>query len=249
MGYIYCITNKINGKKYIGQTKFDDDRRIKEHFHIADTTDRNLYLYNSIRKYGKENFDIEILKDNLPEEELDKWEIYYIGLYDTFEHGYNNTIGGGGIRGYHHTEETKQKISENHNPDIYTEERARKISFAQRGRPKSEEHKKKLSEWAKKRTGSKNAFYGKKHTEESKQKNSIAHRKYIFVQTDLDTGEEINRFSTIQEVCKYISSNNLSEAKESSIAYRIYQTIYGNQTNAYGYGWVGEKCNDYPEGE
>lgn len=249
MGYIYCLTNKVNGKKYIGQTKFDDDRRIKEHFLIADRTDRNLYLYNSIRKYGKENFEITILKDNLGEDELDLWEMYYIGLYDTFNNGYNNTIGGGGIRGYHHTEETKQKISEHNNPDAYTEERAKKISYALSGRPKSDEHKKKLSDWAKQRIGSKNAFYGKHHKKETLEKNSIAHRKYVFVQIDLETKVELNRFSTIQEVCQYISSNNLSKAKESSIAYRIYQTIYGNQTSAYGYGWVGEKCNDYPDRE
>lgn len=118
------------------------------------------------------------------------------------------------------------------------------------GKHHTEESKKKISQSRKgKNVGEDHPFYGKHHTEETKQKNSIAHRKYIFVQIDLSTGKEINRFSTIQDVCEYISSNNLSKAKESSIAYRIYQTICGKQTNAYGYGWVGEKCNDYPEGE
>lgn len=249
MGYIYCITNKINGKQYIGQTKHDDSTRIKEHFQIAKHTNRNLHLYNSIRKYGSDNFEITILKDNLSEDELDKWEMYYIGKYNTFENGYNNTIGGDGVRGYHHSEETKQKISENHNPNIYTTERAEKISFANKGKPKSEEHKRKLSECAKQRTGEKNPFYGKHHTKETIMNNSVAHRKYVFIQIDLVTGNELNRFNSIQDVCKYISANNLSKAKESSIAYRIYITIYGKQLSAYGYGWIGEKCNDYPNRE
>lgn len=249
MGYIYCITNKINGKQYIGQTKHDDNTRLKEHFQIAEHTKRNLHLYNAIRKYGKDNFEITILKNNLLEDELDKWEIYYIGKYNTFENGYNNTLGGGGIRGYHHSEETKQKISENHNPNIYTKERAEKISFANKGKPKSEEHKRKLSECAKQRVGEKNPFYGKHHKKETIMNNSIAHRKYVFIQIDLVTGLELNRFNSIQDVCKYIVDNNLSKAKESSIAYRIYTTIYGNQSSAYGYGWIGEKCNDYPDRE
>lgn len=249
MGYIYCITNKINGKQYIGQTKHDDNTRLKEHFQIAEHTKRNLHLYNVIRKYGKDNFEITILKNNLLEDELDKWEIYYIGKYNTFENGYNNTLGGGGIRGYHHSEETKQKISENHNPNIYTKERAEKISFANKGKPKSVEHKRKLSECAKQRVGEKNPFYGKHHKKETIMNNSIAHRKYVFIQIDLVTGLELNRFNSIQDVCKYIVDNNLSKAKESSIAYRIYTTIYGNQSSAYGYGWIGEKCNDYLDRE
>ena len=151
--------------------------------------------------------------------------------------------------GKHHTSETRKKISENHNPNIYTKERAEKISFANRGKPKSEEHKRKLSECAKQRTGEKNPFYGKHHTKETIMNNSVAHRKYVFIQIDLVTGTELNRFNSIQDVCKYISANNLSKAKESSIAYRIYTTIYGNQSSAYGYGWIGEKCNDYPNRE
>jgi group I intron endonuclease len=242
MGYIYCITNNINGKKYIGQTKFDDDRRIKEHLNEATNGNKNLHLYNSIRKYGWQNFNTEILKSNLSECELDMWEIYYIGKYDTYNNGYNNTLGGGGIRGYHHTEETKLKISKNQNPNIYTDERAAKISRALSGRPKSIEHRKKLSESRLgKYTKTDNGFYGKHHKEETLQRNREAHIKYVFHQVDLSSGEIINSFYDIRDIVQYISKNNLSNAKDTSIKYRIYATIEGRQKEAYGYGWIGEK--------
>lgn len=256
MGYIYCITNKINGKRYVGQTKHNDvNERIKEHFQIAlseySSNKRNLHLYNSIRKYGKENFEVTILKDNLSEDELDEWEVYFIKEFNTYADGYNNTVGGGGVRGYRHTDETKKKIGQaviNNKDKIFTEERAKKISFALKGRTFSKEHKEKISENAKKRTGERNPFYGKHHSKETNEKNSIAHRKYTFIQVDLKTNKEINRFGSIQDVCDYIHSVNLSKAKDASIAYRIYWTVYGKQKEAYGYGWIGEKCNDYPSG-
>ena len=218
---IYKITNMVNGKAYIGQAQ-NIEKRWNEHIHYTKNKNSPAYtkpLYKAMRKYGVENFSFEILI--LCEEELlNLMEIYYIEKYNSYIHAEN---------------------SNGYNLTLGGE--------GTRGYVFSEEHKKKISENAKLRVGEKNPFYGKHHTEETKQKNSIAHRKYIFVQIDLSTGKEINRFSTIQDVCEYISSNNLSKAKESSIAYRIYQTIYGKQTNAYGYGWVGEKCNDYPEGE
>lgn len=246
MGIIYCITNKLNGKRYIGQTKRKKEVRIKEHFQTAKDR-RNLHLYNAINKYGIDNFEVNILKDNLSEDELDMWEMYYIGFYDTFNNGYNNTIGGGGVRGYHHSGATKAKISQNHNKDMYTKERALKISKATKGVPKSDLHKKHISESRKgKCRGTENGFYNKHHTKETLLKNSLAHRKYIFKQIDISTNTVVNTFSSINDVCDYVISNNLSQAKKTSIAYRIYQTIYNHQQQAYGYGWIGEKCNDYP---
>lgn len=246
MGYIYCITNNVNGKQYIGQTKRNNITRLKEHFQIAENTRKNLHLYNAIRKYGRENFSITILKDGLVEDDLDKWEMYYIGLYDTFNNGYNNTVGGGGVRGYHHTDETKRKISDHNNPKAYTKERAEKISFANKGKKKSVEHRKKLSESAKQRVGIKNPFYGKHHSDKTKLVLHEANKLYMFKQYTIDKHELINIFQDIDDVCDYVLKQNLSKAKPQSIKYRIYATIEGRQKEAYGYSWVGEKCNDYP---
>jgi len=236
MGYIYLITNNITKKQYVGQTKFDDDRRIKEHLQEALLGRRNLHLYNSIRKYGWENFTVTHLEDNVDESDLDRLEMYYIGLYDTFRNGYNNTIGGGGIRGYHHTDETRKKISVNHNCS-YTKNRAEKISKALKGRHKSQEHCAKLSACAKQRIGNKNAFYGKHHSEKAIQLNRIAHQKYRFFAYDLVSGKRVESFNGIDDAVNYIVLQKLSVAKVQSIKYRIYATIEGRQTEAYGYGW------------
>lgn len=92
-GYIYKITNKVNGKSYIGQTRYTIEFRWRQHLHKKDNT----YFHNAIRKYGADNFIIEKLEEcNI--EDLNEKEIYYIAKYNTFKDGYNLTIGGDGNR-------------------------------------------------------------------------------------------------------------------------------------------------------
>lgn len=101
MGYIYKITNLINDKKYIGKTERSINARWKEHLKNIETL-QHLPLYKALKKYGKENFSIEIIEEcnNLL---LDDREIYWINYYQTYgtKNGYNCTGGGeGGIKTY-----------------------------------------------------------------------------------------------------------------------------------------------------
>lgn len=90
-GFIYKITNKVNGKVYIGQTKYTIEARWKQHQYKKDKT----HFHNAIRKYGVENFIVEQLEE-CEISELDSKEIYYIAKYNSFKEGYNSTIGGDG---------------------------------------------------------------------------------------------------------------------------------------------------------
>lgn len=92
-GYIYKITNKVNGKSYIGQTRYTIEFRWRQHLHKKDNT----YFHNAIRKYGADNFIVEKLEE-CDIEDLNEKEIYYIAKYNTFKAGYNLTIGGDGNR-------------------------------------------------------------------------------------------------------------------------------------------------------
>lgn len=92
-GFIYKITNKVNGMSYIGQTRYTVEFRWKQHQHKKDNT----YFHNAIQKYGVENFQVEILEE-CEYKDLDSKEIFYIAKYNTFEKGYNLTIGGDGRR-------------------------------------------------------------------------------------------------------------------------------------------------------
>lgn len=53
-------------------------------------------IYNAMSKYGKENFWCELLEDDIPIEQLNEKEIYYIEKYDSYYNGYNSTKGGDG---------------------------------------------------------------------------------------------------------------------------------------------------------
>ena len=106
MGYIYKIFNKLTSKSYIGQTIQDLDERWRQHKKINSNC---RYLKSAIKKYGLENFDFNLICicfDN----DLDKYECYYMNKYNTIvPNGYNLREGGNSGR---HNEETKKKISE-----------------------------------------------------------------------------------------------------------------------------------------
>ena len=64
---IYLYINQINNKKYVGQAK-DFNKRHREHINESKrkcSKEYNLPFHSAIRKYGIENFDIIILKENL----------------------------------------------------------------------------------------------------------------------------------------------------------------------------------------
>lgn len=88
MGFIYKITNKINGQSYIGLTTRSVEIRWKEHCRHTDQL-----IGQAIAQYGPENFTLEIIEecnDNI----IDEREIYWISYYNTYNQGYNATLGG-----------------------------------------------------------------------------------------------------------------------------------------------------------
>ena len=93
MGYIYKMTNLTNNKAYIGQTSTSLNARINKHFSKAKTQSNLTGIDAAIKKYGRENFLVEKICE-CPNEDLDVQEKYYIAKYDTFNNGYNLTIGG-----------------------------------------------------------------------------------------------------------------------------------------------------------
>ena len=110
-GKIYKIVNKVNQKIYIGCTINSLEQRFYEHLYRCFKTDYKSKLYNSIKKYGKENFEISLI------EECDLSCIYelekkYITEYNSYSDGLNSTFGGEGCLGYVHSPEIRKKISE-----------------------------------------------------------------------------------------------------------------------------------------
>ena len=90
-GIIYKITNKVNNKSYIGQTRYTIEFRWRQHLHKKDNT----YFHNALHKYGAENFTIDVLEE-CDVNHLNEREMFYIAKYDTFNNGYNLTLGGDG---------------------------------------------------------------------------------------------------------------------------------------------------------
>ena len=95
-GFIYKYTSP-SGKSYIGQTTYS----IYDRAGIDGKRYKNCRIfYNAIKKYGLENFTVEIL-DEVPKEQLGELEKYYIRSFNTLQpNGYNYFEMGSGIRSF-----------------------------------------------------------------------------------------------------------------------------------------------------
>lgn len=161
-GVIYCYHCIPTGKKYIGQTLYEE-RRKRDHLNQSYIFDRK--FYRAVKKYGWNNFIYGII-ETVDDKQLDDREMYFIDFYDTYKNGYNMTIGGGGRRGYNLSEETKQKISNSNKGKKFSEKHIENLRKSHLGYVMPEEQKRKISESNK----------GRILTEETKQKISSKHK-------------------------------------------------------------------------
>ena len=90
-GVVYKLTNTVNGKNYIGQTKNSVEKRFRDHTYAKSA------IGDAIRKYGKDKFTKEILAVCESREELNACELRFISEYKSNDpnFGYNRTGGGG----------------------------------------------------------------------------------------------------------------------------------------------------------
>ena len=93
-GFIYKITNNVNGKVYIGQTI----QTVKERFYQHCATKcsdsvLNMAIHRAIKKYGKSNFIIEVIEE-VDKDSLNDREKFWIEYYNSYNNGYNSTRGG-----------------------------------------------------------------------------------------------------------------------------------------------------------
>lgn len=103
--HVYVITNKLNGKKYVGFTK-SPRKRFSEHAKPSNDT----AIGRAIRKYGKNNFTFRIVESYETVQEASNREIELIAELGTFgSSGYNMTEGGEGCSGHFHTDEWKRE--------------------------------------------------------------------------------------------------------------------------------------------
>ena len=132
MGLIYKYTNMITTDAYIGKTISTINERFKGHLSAIDNGS-DAHFHRALRKYGIENFNSEVLEDEIKEENINEREIYWIQYYDTFNNGYNMTQGGdGGNTRINFTDEEKKNYY-------------KKISVGNKGRRRSEDMKQNYS--------------------------------------------------------------------------------------------------------
>jgi group I intron endonuclease len=146
---IYKAINLINNKIYIGQTIISLSERKGDHRRKSLIHSSTTYFHNAIRKYGFNNFSWVIIDiaDNI--NKLNTKEEFWIKYYNSTDKKYGYNLSSGGL---------------NKKTNLSTKI---KISQIQKGIKRSKEFKEKISLVTK---GSKNPFYGKKHSEETRKK-------------------------------------------------------------------------------
>ena len=211
MSYIYVITNDINNKQYVGKTNLTIDQRFKQH--LKDSKKEQYEkrpLYNAINKYGIEHFSIKELEKCSPEEASVK-EIYWIGRLNTYNNGYNATLGGDSKHYYNYKEiadkylelQNQKETAEYFECDVHTVRTACKnqnIPLLSSG------------EVLKKKKGKKVDMLSLK-------------------------GNFIRTFSDMTDAAKWLKEQNITTAQTKNISCSIGRAASGKMSYAYNHKW------------
>lgn len=190
---IYCIENTANGLAYIGQSS-DIKKRFAQHrSDLRGGRHVNSALQRAWEKYGEEAFVFSVVEE-VPACDLDDAEIMWIEAFDSYIHGYNMTKGGESTRG---------------------------LTPWNKGKTHSDETKKKISEMAKKKTGEKNPFFHRHHSEQTKAILRAMRAKPVI---DPETG-------TIYPSAKY------ADAMFGGRSSNVNKVLTGGALTAYGIPW------------
>jgi group I intron endonuclease len=212
MAWIYCIENKLNNKKYIGETVRHFKERWRYHKYLLSKNNHtNPHLQNAWNKYGEDNFIFYTIEECNNNESNQK-EIYWINILDTINNGYDITNGGKGTSGWKASEETKQK----HREQMLnmSDETRNKLKEKAKGNKNSEgicftkERKQRISNALlyKKKRNSSSKFFGVSFYKNTKKWLSYVtvNKKNIFLGW---FNEEIEAAKTYNN---YVKNNNLS---------------------------------------
>lgn len=207
--YTVYMHRLYDGRVYIGITSKSPEQRWKN----GRGYDKNRKFYNAIVKYGWDSFEHIVLETGLSKEDAEKREVELIAEYDSTSRkkGFNVSLGGSG--GVPLSEEVKEQLREKATGRKASRETKEKMSATRKGQKQSEEHIRKraqtrvgthLSEETKRKIGLaiSAANTGRKHSEETKRKqseNSGRARRVVQVGPD---GEDICAFRSLSEAGK-----------------------------------------------
>lgn len=245
----YCVYMHVfpNGKKYVGITCCKPNRRWQNGYGYKSQR----YLWNAISKYGWDNIEHIILKENVTAEEAGELEALLVNKYRTNDKEFGYNIRPGGEVGYHLSDETKRKISEANSGKNngmyghrYTDEDKKRIAQYWLGRHHTEESRKKMSDYAKAHPGTKSRkgknhpMYGKHHSEEARRKMSeSAKNKYANGYKNQNI-KKVNQYTLEGEYMHTYDSIAEAGAQFNPLADRnISSACRGAKKTAYGYIW------------
>jgi len=177
---VYCIRNLINEKRYVGSAVHFQKRWSAHRVALRKGSHPNIKLQRAWNKHGESVFVFEVLEQVENKADLIVAEQKWIDVYHAATVGYNIAPKAGSSLGRKASPETKVKLSQAHKGKkfseekrqrylgrVVTEETRRKIAEAHRGKgkpPLSAEHREKLA----------GIWLGRKHTDASRQKMSLA---------------------------------------------------------------------------
>lgn len=215
-GYIYKITNTKNNKVYIGKTIYSIEKRFEEHKKDAKRRGKEKRpLYNAMNKYGVENFNIEEVEKVFYTEngkELEEKEQYYIDLYDSYNNGYNATVGGDGKILYNYNE-IVEKYNELKNITKVAKELKCDVQTVR------------------------NVLYNIGLSKKEIKENSVTESKRKVSQLTLD-GQVINTFNSVQSACEWLVNNNIIARVAGGTRGHVAEVASGKRKSAYGYKWL-----------